>query len=277
MLTSFNQMSSGGTTVIEAASSTSVPQVNPQELSKFLSHVAEGEQEQAEAMLKANRELVLVSGEVTDLSKRTFENITAFQYALWALDCPMWTMLLKYLPDESAREQAQNSTKGSWASQHGYQADWNNLIHSLQEIIQNWDTWNIFQINEHLVKQIGGAQLLLPAHVVNEYCHPTRSFGSTLDFSKVESNGTWRTRQTDAGEWFTCQYHGGKLGDKFAVLRGSSSKALACDKLYYTTHPSVGKLKTDLVAVSTLYETRLEQHAKLLTELLQVEKHSLKA
>ena len=44
--------------------------------------VAEGEQDQAEVMLKSNPNLALVPGDVTDLSKRTFTRITGFQYAV---------------------------------------------------------------------------------------------------------------------------------------------------------------------------------------------------
>mgnify|MGYP005615204837 FL=1 len=60
------------------------PQPNHQELTQFSRLVAEGEQDQCEAMLEKNKDLVLFSGNVKDLSGRTFENITGFQYAVWA-------------------------------------------------------------------------------------------------------------------------------------------------------------------------------------------------
>ena len=50
--------------------------------------------------------MALASGSVIDLSKRRFAKITAFQYALWAMDWHMWTMLLKYLPKPEAAAQA---------------------------------------------------------------------------------------------------------------------------------------------------------------------------
>ncbi len=53
------------------------------ELQEFLKFVAEGEQDKAEAMLKKNPALALTPIDVTDLSKRIFQNITALQYALW--------------------------------------------------------------------------------------------------------------------------------------------------------------------------------------------------
>jgi hypothetical protein len=47
----------------------------------FLRLVAESEQDKAEAMLQRNPGLALMPGKVIDLSKRTFTDITAFQYA----------------------------------------------------------------------------------------------------------------------------------------------------------------------------------------------------
>ena len=68
-------------------------------------HVAFGEQDEAKEMLKINPELLLHKGDVTDYSNRTFKGITAFQYALWALDWHMWMMIKKYLPDDVAAAQ----------------------------------------------------------------------------------------------------------------------------------------------------------------------------
>ena len=58
---------------------------------EFLAHVVKGEQRQAEEMLKKNRYLALASGTVTDHADRSFNNITGFQYAVWALDWHMCT------------------------------------------------------------------------------------------------------------------------------------------------------------------------------------------
>ena len=59
----------------------------------FLTHVVKGKQRQAEEMLKKNRHLALASGTVTDHANRTFNYITGFQYAVWALDWHMWSMI----------------------------------------------------------------------------------------------------------------------------------------------------------------------------------------
>jgi len=94
--------------------------------SQFLEHVANGEQDKVEVVLLKEK-LEMVQGmrqEKNSLLRRkgritygglTFESITAFQYAFWALDRHMWTLLLEYLPLEEAarqlRELAENNLK----------------------------------------------------------------------------------------------------------------------------------------------------------------------
>ena len=106
---------------------------------------------------------------------------------------------------------------------------------------------------------MGGAQLLLPAHVINEYCNSARSFSPTPDFTQAQKEG-WRTRDTNNGEWFTCQYNGGGLGEKFAFCRGSSSRAWPTKHKHTITY-------LDQDGVRALSETRTRQRADLVTEL----------
>ncbi len=73
----------------------------PKEIAEFLKFVVEGEQDQAEAMLKSNADLALVPGDVMDLSKRKFTNITGFQYALWAFN--MLDKIVEFLQSNAQR------------------------------------------------------------------------------------------------------------------------------------------------------------------------------
>src|SRR5690349_11294377 len=82
-----------------------IKQASPQAVATFVRLIAEGEQDQAEALLQKDTTLALLPSDVTDLSNRTFKDITGFQYAVWALDWHMWTMIRKYLPNDDARAQ----------------------------------------------------------------------------------------------------------------------------------------------------------------------------
>ncbi len=205
------------------------------ELQEFLKAVAEGEQDKAEAMLKSNHALALVPTDVTDLSKRTFKNITALQYALWALDWRMWTMLLKYIDSKDAAEQINQSEQGLWVPQHGVTANWENLIQALNQYASEVQLNKSNAVySQTWVKQVGGTQLLLPAHVINEYCYPSRPFDPAPDFHRAETTGAWRTRRINGGEWFSAKVDGQALGEGFAVHRGRGDHA----RMVYTQENS---------------------------------------
>ena len=78
------------------------------DLAVLLKWVTEGHLLEVEKLLQKNPELALMTGTVTDLSNRKFNNITIFQYAVWALDIDMWNMILKYLDKQSALSQLQS-------------------------------------------------------------------------------------------------------------------------------------------------------------------------
>lgn len=65
-------------------------------LPELLQHIAYGEQNQAEEMLKVNPELLRYRGTTTDYSGRIIENVTAFQIALRMQDVEMWKMMEPY-------------------------------------------------------------------------------------------------------------------------------------------------------------------------------------
>ncbi len=73
------------------------------DLSTFLLHVVQGKQSNAETLLKKKPQLLLMRGDVTDYSGRSFKQISAYQYAYWAKDIDMLKMLSTYITDEKAR------------------------------------------------------------------------------------------------------------------------------------------------------------------------------
>ena len=65
---------------------------------KLLHHVTRGEHDVVKAMLKQDINLIFKRGFVTDCSGREFENISGFEYALWALDKHMWAAMIECIP-----------------------------------------------------------------------------------------------------------------------------------------------------------------------------------
>lgn len=172
-----------------------------EETKQLLKYVAEGEQDKAEALVKKNPNLLLVKGDVTDLSKREFKGITPFQYAFWALDWHMWTMLLKYIKQEEAALQWKElATQGT---AYGIQANWQNLIDAYTEYASLMQAGSFEAAAITWREKIGKAQLSLPAHVANEFCHSGRSLSSFKYFKDSEKEPKLTRSRISAGlDWY---------------------------------------------------------------------------
>jgi hypothetical protein len=114
---------------------------------KLLRLIVEGEQGQAEEMLKKDQSLLQVTGTVTDLSGREFQRITAFQYALWALDWHMWTMIQKYLPMAAQVQQA--AELESKSTMHGQYFNLNLLVEILQHYTDKSEQMNAWEAENY--------------------------------------------------------------------------------------------------------------------------------
>jgi serine/threonine protein kinase len=241
------------------------PRVNPSELATFLKQVADGQQTEAEASLKRTPALALASGDVTDHANRTFHGITGFQYALWALDWHMWKMILPHLNQSpgAAKTQAQTVTTGPWVQQHGEYFNMQPLLDALQTYIDNCDPWPADQCRDHWIHKVGGAQRLLPMHVLQEYCHPNRPFDPTPTFTEEEFP---RKAQLD--------FDLSKCGTDFGICRGERGAAAERQVAVVGRWQGPGA-PGDRKALATLVSVRLQQRRELLTQLSSSERPSL--
>jgi serine/threonine protein kinase len=238
------------------------PRVNQAELTTFLKQVVDGQQTEAEAFLKRNPSLVLATGDVTDHANRTFKNITGFQYALWALDWHMWKMILPYLNQfpGAAKTQAQTIATGHWVQQHGEYFNIQPLLDALQTYIDNYGPWTLGQCRDYWMHKVGGAQRLLPMHVLQEYCHPKRPFDPTPTFTEEEFP---RKSQLD--------FDLSKCGTDFGIFRSRAGGGvrLAWGGLVGLVGP-VRYGPGDRKALATLVSVRLQQRRELLTQLTPI-------
>ena len=240
----------------------------------FLQHIVRGEQNEAENMLKANPDLLLCKGNVTDYSNRTFHNINAFQYALWALDYHMWKMIRKYLPKEKQKSQLKEleengvtytkpvfgDQKEKVVTEKHYDFS---LITALDEYVKKFNarTWD--QRKAVWCKNVGGAQRNVPAHIAQEYCRPDRSFDPIPEFKepilpRVVDVHTYAPNSDFS--WFSSD---SGLASTFAISRMAAVEAwctygIVCD----------AAAAMDLKAVTALCEIRTKQFERLKKELL---------
>ena len=74
---------------------------------QFIQHVVSGTRKEAETLLKKTPRLAFSKFKITDQAGRNFSNITALQYALWALDWSMYEVIATHLPIDVVQQQAQ--------------------------------------------------------------------------------------------------------------------------------------------------------------------------
>ncbi|KTC86769.1 hypothetical protein [Legionella brunensis] len=202
---------------------------------KLLHHVTRGEHDAVKAMLKKDMSLIFKRGIVTDCSGREFESISAFEYALWALDKHMWAAMIECIPSNEegrkvfARLIAQYNkvnTDGVTYKLNGktiteQHFDFNNtIIKELQTQVdsinapgvKNWDA-----IDKQWREGVGSAQNLFPMHVVYEYCSD-QPFYPVLNFtSQPKSSKQFYNCITEKHEnWFSVD---SKLSVDFAIYK----------------------------------------------------------
>lgn len=141
----------------------------------------------------------------------------------------MWTMIQKYINTEDARQQvAEIINKATLKDKEGWiikpgdtdwpPTCWSPLIEALDIYVKNYGPWTAEQCKTHRCQQVGGAQLILPAHMINEYSHPSRPFSPC---PKWQCEGEPILPRTGVVDWINNS--GYKLGSNFAWVRANYS------------------------------------------------------
>ena len=241
--------------------------------------MARGEHEAVDAILKNDMSLIFKRCKVTDCSGREFENISGFEYALWALDKHMWAKIITCVPQNEEGKRifeiliAQyNKVKtdgvtyrlnGKTITEQHFDFK-NTIIKELQTQVdsinapgaKNWDA-----IDKQWREGVGGAQNLFPMHVVYEYCsdepfYPVPEFTSQPKSSKQFCN--WTTEKDE--NWFNVD---SKLSVDFAIYKGEgyghgrSGRGLRCGR----------RVAVDLDAMTALCKVRTNDFIDLKSQL----------
>ncbi|KTD22780.1 SidC homolog [Legionella lansingensis] len=247
---------------------------------KLLLHVVRGEYDAVRAMLAKDVHLLVKKGKITDYSGRIFSNISSFQYALWALDKHMWTMMLDCLPknEEGKAIKAQLFAQYKQVKQNGVtyklygktitekHFDFQNtIIKELQmnvnyfnmpyNQINNWD-----EIDQQWIKGVGGAQRLLPMHVVYEYCSVSFSPVPAFTIQPFPEKHFYNPETQKYENWF---HSNSKLGIDFAIdaiIDDDVHSWASCAK---ASEEVTGPSRSACDAMSALYAVRTMDFIKL--------------
>ena len=247
-------------------------------LDNLLQATVHGDQNKVEQIIKQSPKLLLSRRKVTDYSGRTFFNITAFEYALWALDVKyMCPAMIHCLPKNEEGEIIRKNLLQQYEMHkiHGVKYNLNGveyiekhfdfscLITALTTYIANHANWAPDNCVAHWCKVVGLAQSMLPAHVAQHYCDRETSFYPTPDFKKDKLIRclNFRNFLTLKDEfWFSPPINDKGLGVTFGIggsgVRGGNSR------------PMLGRLgnkvpKADLIAIEKLIAVRIKDYELL--------------
>lgn len=250
---------------------------------KLLHQVTRGEHDVVKAMLKQDINLIFKRGKVTDCSGREFENISGFEYALWALDKHMWAAMLECIPSEEVKKVfaqliAQYNKvntdgvtyrlNGKTITEKHFDFE-NTIIKELQTHVDSIyapGAKNRDAINQQWREGIGGAQKKLPMHFVDEYCskelfHPVPPFTSQPKSLKQFYN--WDTEEYE--NWFSVD---SKLSVDFALCKwiGDKDRSIGPGSVS-TSRSGLFLARRDLVALTVLCKVRTNDFIDLKSQL----------
>ena len=248
---------------------------------KLLHHVTRGEHDAVKALLKKDMSLIFKRGIVTDCSGREFENISGFEYALWALDKHMWAAMIACIPqNEEGRKVFKQliaqynkvTTDGVTYKLNGktiteeYFNFNSTIIKELQTQVDSMyapEVQDWYAIDKQWREGVGSAQKLFPMHVVYEYCsdepfNPVPKFTSQPKSSKQFYN--WITGKDE--NWFSVD---SKLSVDFAIykaLAGGRMGSCGC-----AGRGRCGWVLQDLAAMKALCKVRTKDFIDLKSQL----------
>ena len=201
-------------------------------IAELLLLVARGEQEKAESLIREDTSLLLEHGDVTEYSGRSFANITAFQYAVWALDKYMCQMMLDCVAGDekirmALRQQYEELERDGLRYEldgvthhHKRHFDFSPIMSTLQTYLDQFESWDWPERESYWCHQVGLMQRYVPAHVAQEYCNKKRSpdFNSPT-FERSLSFYNYVKGKADTW-WCGDDETGLKMGVDFAVAGG---------------------------------------------------------
>ncbi|CAM3033167.1 SidC homolog [Legionella steigerwaltii] len=228
---------------------------NPQRITeKLLVHTAHGCEERVKKLFEltpfSHIHYLAERGDVTDYSGREFFHISAFQYALWAMDIHMLNLMLDCLQNtaytkggykiaEELRMQLLEQydevmqvgicyTLDGVEIKGEHHFDFQPLINAIHHFSAGFRLWNWVQRAQHWINGVGREQLRIPAHVAQEYCRQDRAFYPCPKFNEEYLPRdlefyNWRTRAIES--WWPKEGQA-CIGHDFAMLRSTHTRVM---------------------------------------------------
>jgi hypothetical protein len=158
------------------------PILDQAHVEKFIKLVANGQRDDAEALLKIEPLFALTYGKVVDNVGNPFKRITAFQYAVFVLDNDMWEMMFSHFTAEQCKLAYEQLIElETYGTEYGKEQNWDKLIDEMKKYNDHYDSWK-YEERVQQLNVIGKEQNKLAQHVVSEYNRPDKPFNPVPDF-----------------------------------------------------------------------------------------------
>ena len=238
---------------------------------KLLRHVAFGEQELAENMVRNDPGLLLAPSPVTDYSGRRFPKVRAYELAWWYMDTHMCRMLESHMDNgirsemlkcvDAIEQHGLRYEQRGVVVEHSKHFDFSPLKRAMEDYIQgyaNWDAACNWKAMTSAWMKVGEEQSELPAHALNEYFRLDRSFFPMPAFDEKALPRTlmFYNYSTNANEALFSPGSRDCLGVDFALIRGGGPVAGGGRLRGCPLHARRSGIRIDLAAVSRLDEVR---------------------
>ena len=190
------------------------------ELKALCKWVTEGHLLEVEKLLKKNPMLALGTLTITDLSDRTFKDITILQYATWSLDSEMCELIISYAGAHDASIQMKALSKEpEYYSSHGARYDMTPLITKTKNYVDNHAKWGNKEQDRYWQKEVGGEQRKCPAWLIYAWSEKGKDVGWTKQNAVCKVNREYDKNYL--GLWFSGTFNSGKgVGTTWAGHRG---------------------------------------------------------
>ncbi|CAM3016535.1 hypothetical protein [Legionella worsleiensis] len=183
----------------------------------------------AETIFKIYPSFLVLRSTLTDIAKMTYENITAFEYAVLVKDSYFVRKVVDFLETYKGEDKSEIVTNILEQFDRCFSNGRLAVVHGFLEASNAWcadfPNRTLEERVHHLVEDVGEAQAKFPAHILQEYCHPIRAFDPIPKFSEAELPESlnfynWNCLQTTS----ILVSSPGVSGD-FALLRGEKEDA----------------------------------------------------
>lgn len=256
-------------------------------LTLFLESVVKCDMDTVDLLLQRNSSLLVHKGDVIDYSGREWKNISAVQYASWALDTELFEKMMGYISDDEdgdfLREQIRTQVKEADSNGLCFLKQGQKFVESQYNFTKLTDLYRKYlkqferkffhlQMVSELQLLLGQEQRNVPVHVAHRFCNPDEPFKPTPQFDtplRVRSLAIHDVHHGKIDHWWSPPYTYSGWGSKVPTFwsRGSADVRRGGPTLKLRNNEDKAA-KIDLEALEALFKKKVKSLALLKKEHL---------